>query len=661
MGRLKDIISLYDSLLFSKLIKGESADYPRMGEKEDAIGVNFLGTSASGLLSTYYVIDNLPRELPVNWIEILRSKCEGDTRLNIITDYGRHSIAWDSQQMKARLRIMHDSSERRAQEDINAYNLHQNINALTRQRWVEDSLMYLSVADRERGCGLYRVCFLLILTGTPGDYYDASVRAFETEAKSMSLRLQRVLFDIPDILRTFSPFSHDRSTAVNRDLPHFVMTDETMARFTAYTQGVLGRSGIYFGTDIYSHFPVLKEVKREDVSAENWLVTAETGGGKSFFVKLLLLQLLGKGFNGTIMDVEGFEYIPMANFLSHSSKVRILNMAEGEGCYFDPVEIMPLTGIATLDKDAKQMSVNFTLSVLKTLLGRVYTDNLMVALVLDDAVSESYKDYGVNDDPETWGNSSGMTLHTIYETLGRLEHFRSGDEYSEAVRLCQVGLTRYFDEGGTRTSLFKNRVPVSDIAEADLVLCSFGMAGKSQQAIDEVQLSLMQLSAAQISHQRSIFSKARGRYNFKVWEEFQRWGKFPDSDKTIGVALTGGRKLGDVNIIITNVLKELLDDDRFGIFSNITSFLVGAIGDEQVRHEFCQRVSLPLMKKELDLLAQASAVSKDVQAGSVDNVKASSPFHRGFLCGLDRSLYSLVRADVPPSIAASKLFKTGVS
>ena len=198
---------------------------------------------------------------------------------------------------------------------------------------------------------------------------------------------------------------------------------------------------------------------------------------------------------------------------------------------------------------------------------------------------------------------------------------------------------------------------VSDIAEADLVVCSFGMAGKATHAIDETQLALMQLSAAQISHQRSIFSKAKGKFNFKVWEEFQRWGKFPDSDKTIGVAVTGGRKLGDTNIIITNVVKELLDDDRFGIFSNKTSFMIGSIDDNQVREELAERLSIPNMKIELDNIASAHKTDDTFKNSSGGS---SSIYRFGFLLGLDSSKYGVTKMIIPRDMAKSDLFRTGV-
>ena len=47
------------------------------------------------------------------------------------------------------------------------------------------------------------------------------------------------------------------------------------------------------------------------------------------------------------------------------------------------------------------------------------------------------------------------------------------------------------------------------------------MAGKSADTIDPTQMALTQLSAANISHIRSIFSKAKGKFNFRYGKSFR--------------------------------------------------------------------------------------------------------------------------------------------
>ena len=178
----------------------------------------------------------------------------------------------------------------------------------------------------------------------------------------------------------------------------------------------------------------------------------------------------------------------------------------------------------------------------------------------------------------------------------------SNEGYQAAIEMCIAKISRYFEPNGIRAHLFKQRIAIDDIKDAKLVICSFGMAGKSPNTVDPIQMALMQLYSANISHLRSVFSKHDGKFNFKLWEEFQRWGGFPDADKTINVALTGGRKLGDVNIIVTNKVIDMLEDDRFGVFSNITSIAIGCIWDSHVRTSLCERLTIPQMLPELDTL-----------------------------------------------------------
>lgn len=648
--RIKETIHLYDELLFAEAVKGNSEECSVPTTDRGEVMIDFIGMYQGDKVTFYYILQALPEKLPINFKDGMRRECRGDTKLTFITNLEPHKIDWSSPQMKSRLSAIAESTKELESSNVNSINLHDKIEDIARKRRIEQSLTYLSIADKERHRGLLKMSMLIVVTGTRGDDFDNSVKFIEEYAKNREIKLMRVLYDIPAVVDYFSPFSHRRSKRIDSLVSTHVLTDEILARFTTYNQGILGDEGIYFGTDVYSQFPVLKRVKPRVDTAENWLITAETGGGKSFAVKLLILQLLAKGYNGTVMDIEGFEYIPMASFLSRNSKVQIINMAEGSGKYFDPVEIAARTGIDDIDRDAQKMSLNFTLAILKVLVGKSYDENIWIDSVLNDAVSSVYNSAGVTDDPDTWTNSKGLTLFDMYNSVKSLRMAKRGDEYLQAVDLALAMLSKYFEPTGTRRGIFKERVHVSDIIESDLLICSFGMAGKSVSSVDEVQMALMQLSAAQLSHQRSIYSKAKGRYNFKLWEEFQRWGKFPDSDKTLGVALTGGRKLGDVNIIITNVIKELLDNDIMGILDNITSIMIGAIDNANTRERVCNQLSIPNLKPELDKISKNKRGKNGVETA----------FSHAFLCSLDKSIVSIVKIRLSAAMRDSDIFKTGV-
>lgn len=688
-SRTVNFIQLWDEIITAQLMKNRS-NYGELRTKN--MYVDMLGIYSGEDNVTYvYSIDGYPKELENSYRTTLRSQCKAGVRISFVSPLEKHSIDWNSAQMKARMRTWRMLENEGP--DVDEYNLYQNLAQLDSQSWRKDSIVYLSTAEIRRKRKMFKFRSFMLISGERGQNFDDSVKEITGMCKSLNIKISRVIGDIPEYLKVFSPFSNTFDNKVLDKCGCITIPDELLSRFNTYAQGMIGRNGIYWGTDIYSSFPCLKPVKRTTETAENWLITAETGGGKSYFVKGLLVQLLALStFNGTIMDIEGFEYIPLANYLANSDKVVILNMGEGTGAYYDPVEII-VTGDPELDADMYSLSSSFTLSLFKCLLGGTQDQDEWVDIVINDAVSLTYGKAGVDAaDMSTWGNSAGFTLYDVYNTLKGLKSngdakravsamfsqslyeermgirnsmsqndvnrlITSNEGYQAAIEMCIAKISRYFEPNGIRAHLFKQRIDIDDVKDAKLVICSFGMAGKSPNTVDPVQMALMQLYSANISHLRSVFSKHAGKFNFKLWEEFQRWGGFPDADKTINVALTGGRKLGDVNIIVTNKVIDMLNDDRFGVFSNITSIAIGCIWDAQVRNDLCERLTIPQMLQELDTLVTNN---KDLSAYIDGDTLLSNPYSKAFLIGLDKTVFTLSRMSMPPSLRDSHIFRTGV-
>lgn len=687
--RTVNFIELWDEIITANVMKNNS-NYGETRTKN--MYVDLLGFYSGEDNVTYlYSIDGYPKELENSYRTTLRGVCKAGVRISFISPLEKHVIDWNSSQMKARLRTWRMLENEGP--DVDEYNLYQNLAQMDSQDWRKDSLVYLSTAEIRRKRKMFKFRSVMLVSGHRGSDFNDSVKEITSLCKSLNIKISRVIGDVPEYLKVFSPFSNTYDNKVLEQCGCITIPDELLSRFNTYAQGMIGRDGIYWGTDIFSSFPCLKPVKRTTETAENWLITAETGGGKSFFVKGLLVQLLAMPtFNGTIMDIEGFEYIPLANYLSNNDNVVILNMGEGSGAYYDPVEII-VTGDEELDADMYSLSSSFTLSLFKCLLGTTQEQDEWVDIVINDAVSLTYAKAGVDaSDMSTWKNSAGFTLYDVYNTLKSLRSngdskravsamfshslyeeklgigtamtkndvnrlITSNEGYQQAIDMCIAKISRYFEPNGIRAHLFKHRIAIDDIKDAKLVICSFGMAGKSPNTVDPIQMALMQLYSANISHLRSIFSKHAGKFNFKLWEEFQRWGGFPDADKTINVALTGGRKLGDVNIIVTNKIIDMLNDDRFGVFSNITSIAIGCIWDAQVRTELCERLTIPQMLPELDTLVTNN---KDLSAYIDGDTLMANPYSKAFLIGLDKTAYTLSRMSIPASLRESHIFRTGV-
>lgn len=616
-----------------------------------------------------YTIDGYPNSMDTSFRTDLRRECKGDVRISFISLLDSYKIDWNSNQMQAKLRGWQILDE--TQAEVSDYNMHKNIQDMDNIEWRKLSLRYLNDAVLRRKRKTFRFRCAVLVSGTRGTDFDESIESIEDYCKQRGIKLTRVLYNVYDYLGMFSPFRLGYNTKLEKEIGNVVLTDELLARYTTFSQGKVGKSGEYWGTDIFSCFACLKPTKVKNTDAETWLITGETGSGKSYFGKGLIIQLLAKPYiNGTINDVEGFEYTELLDFATDADKMVLLNMAEGQGLYVDPVPII-LTGDDKSDETMYSMSVSFTTVMFRAMVGTL-DEHLQIwsDIIIDEAVSRTYSSAGVEqEDMSTWSNSDDLSIFDVYANIKEMlinpksnqteltEKVFNNAVYIDALQVVVGKLSRYFEENGTLRGTFKKRVSLEEIAHAKLVINSFGMAGKSPDTVDKVQMSLMQMYAANISHIRSIFSKVDGKYNFKVWEEFQRWGTFPNSERIITTALTGGRKLGDINIIMTNKVKDLLDDDKFGIFGNISSVAVGCIWDSKVRHDLCERLSMLNFESDLDTL-----VSKNKQLlNYVDgDTVQDSAYSKAFLIGLDKTYYTISKMNLPDEWDSMSLFQTGV-
>ena len=628
----------------------------------------------------YYTFDGLPSELPIAFVDEYRSVSQVGVKISFVSYIEPTVIDWDSPALQNKLKVWKKVSEET--EDIDEFTFRENVRMLDLNTIRRQSLVYLSSAEIRRKRKLFKYRTMMLISGKRGANFDETVQDCMTVSKNLGITATRVTEDMGIFLKAFSPMAAEMSEKAKKLVGNTTLTDEVIARFNTYDQGKIGESGIYIGSDIYSGFPVLKVFKRTSETAENILITAETGWGKSFIEKGWIAQLVADPrFTGTIMDIEGFEYIPFADFLSANDKVVVLNMAEGQGQYYDPVPIT-LTGIKKLDKDMLNSSIRFTKAILRVLIGDLKGNKEKaewVSSILSESVSRTYSQAGVTEDMSTWGRSANLSLTDVYRNFTKLyedaiqykydvesgvtqpdakNNYKLNKSYISAIDSAASSLKTYFEtfeNGGVNSHIFKQRISLRDLVDAKLVVCSFGLAGKSEADIDLTQLALSQSYAAIISQIRSMYAKAQGKYNFKVWEEFQRWGRMEGSEAILNSALTGGRKNGDVNFIVTNKVSEMLgDNDKFGIFQNTTSFAIGAIGDADVRANLCRALSIEDLAFELDKLV----INHKKGSSKVNTV--SSIYDKAFLVKLDKSVVSLVKMNLPEELAQSDIFRTGI-
>lgn len=621
-------------------------------------------------ISVYFSIDSFNRGMDLNYRLEIRQQCGMNVRVNFIDLNEPYMIDWTNRETKNRFRIWSSIDQNIQSSDINEYNYYENIDSLDENELRKQSLMYISDAVKRRQREMFKTQQIMIISGDRGKDFDKSLQNIVATCARLQINITRLTGDISDYLAIYSPFALNRNTDIERTVGTNILPDEIISRYITYSQGKVGNGTLYWGSDIYTQFPVLSEPKRDSTDAEIWAVVAETGGGKSFLVKSLLLQLLArKDMVGTINDIEN-EYVQLAYLVKADDhdNAKIIDFGSDQGNYFDAVEIY-LTGNADLDSTMYEDSYNLTVEVFKTLgisqKGLEREDELTewMIQIIKQGVADTYKDAGVfATDMKTWRKSKGLRYYAVYEHIRNVNR-QNNEVFQKAKDLLLAKLASYFDENGAHAGKFteEKRITIDQIIDSKLVINKFGLQGRSGNELDETQLALMQLYTTQIGHIRSVFAKAQGKYNFKVFEEVQRWAKMRGSADILNATITGERKLGTITIVVSNKASELLDNDTLGVFQNYTSIAVGAIADADVRRRLCERISMPLMTRELDQIAKESKVTgEDSGTGMQQSEIENNMYAKSFMVYLNRSEYAICKVRLPHSISNSDLFRTGV-
>lgn len=669
-SKLADKIDMYD-MIIANLVAGNSIIEPNQRLDNSQIAIGFSNISSEEQLSKYFMISKFPDFIQPKLIDAIRHRCMNNgVKINFYFYASPHKINWESSEMRNRMNIWRRYSDEHSDSiDVFSYR-NQRGDALARNRIIT-STKYLNEAELEHKRSFMKVFFIIEVAGKRDRESLASmsdsIAKLKELCKHSDLKLYDLKINMIDWLRTIGPFSLNFAKELNSRLARRVLTDDILANFNSFKQGRIGTTGCSLGIDVLNGGPVMRKFKEDPDGADNWLISAGTGGGKSYWVKTLLTYLMAEGFVISIMDYEGDEYNNLANFIKagNPQDVKIVSMGKGSTVYFDPCEIADLTGDAEIDCEHKDNATNFILAIFRTIVcGLDGNFTKEQEKIMSLAIQRMYDSAGVTDNMSTWYRSKGLRLHDVYREIVEIVESKElvdGDndnlKHKAAISILDSA-SIYFEEGEVKSGTFKQPMSANELFKAKFIVFSFGMRGADKSSTDPTLLALKQLSVAYVNIQISNYCKyIRKCFNVKVWEEFQRWGDVKGSSDVIVNVITGGRKRGDVNFIITNDLAAMLDDDNKlnkVLRQNIQNYAIGKIKDSSVREDFCKKFDLQDIKLALDKIAKANT-SKTISSG-----RSTSRYKHAFCVVMEDGKKAIVKVELPKALKESKLFKTGV-
>lgn len=666
-GTLKDIMRMWDYML-ANLYLGSSVIEPNDSISMNNIEVDFAGIHSSSYVTKYFLITKYPDWMYPRLVDAIRMNCmRPGIKVNFYSYNEPHTINWESDEMKNRMAALKRFSEHTENlEDTSVFEYRSKRNSILSKQRILNSMQYLNIADLDQRRTLWLSYMVVEISGKRGfngqylHEMNKAIKEFARYCSKAEIEYREIKINVKDYLTALNPFSLQGKKEVNNRIPKKVFTDDILANLlNSYKQGKIGQSGVPIGLDISNKLPVLVDFRDNKDSAENWLVSAYTGGGKSFFVKHFIMWLLGVNIAVTVIDFEGDEYKALAAYVraGNPEDVAVVSMGKGSNFYCDPMPIPDLTGNEDIDVSLKDDATDFTEKIFQTIINSGEDKELdkWQKSVIRTAIKNVYNMHGVTDDKETWVRSKRCSLEEVYrEVYSLVRRKKFLDESMENIKhKAAVDILEacrpYFEEGEIKYGTFKNKIDKEDIYKAKFIVFSFGEKGKTASEMDKVGLQLKQLSVANLSNQISNYHKyVRKSLNVKVWEEYQRWGAIPGSAEILVNVITGGRKRGDINFIITNDLNSILDDSNKGnatIRDNLTSYAIGKLKDKSTIDKFVTKCRLEDLRIPLEEISDATSVS-------------GSRFYKAFCVVMNDTEKAVVKVHLPDELAQSPLYST---
>jgi len=675
LNNLKEKWYMYD-MIIANMLAGNSIIEPTKQLDNTKIAISFSNIASESQISKYFLIRDLPDYLPPNFMDLIRSRCiQEGVKINYYIYAEPHKIRWDSAEMRNRLQTWKKYAESQS-SNVNVFEYRTKRSAALARERIIWSTKYLNEAEVEYRRTVFKVVILIEISSQRDEIsllnLSESLGLFKSCCAELDIKYKELKVNMLDWLSYFGVFSLKQIREISTKVSKKILTDDILANFNGYKQGRVGNKGVPLGIDVKSGSPVLKKFKMDPDAPENWFIAAETGGGKSYFVKTLLTYLLADNFVVTVMDYEGDEYFNLASYLkaANPDDVKVISMGKGSTVYFDPMEIADLTGDEDIDKELKETAIAYTLAIFRVIVGGLNGElTKWEEKVISTAIKRVYDKAGVTDDKSTWYKSKGLRIKMVYDEIkGMVRNKELVDDLMDNVlHKAAVGIETsasvYFEEGEAKAGTFRYPMSVNELYRAKFIVFSFGMRGATSSQTDPKILALKQLSVANVAIQISNYCKyIKKCFNVKVWEEFQRWGEIPGSAEIIVNAMTGGRKRGDVNFILTNNLLSILDDTNEvskALRGNMTSMVIGKIKDRIVRDKLCEVFGLQDLKSDLDLIAKAYANDDADKEGESSN-ESENRYKHSFCVVLDNGKKAITKVKLPPALKKSSLFKTGV-
>ncbi len=645
-------VQVYTDMLANAISKGALDKMEHLATDQLQIGYDTVYTNTSS--TRYYVINVLPPLIDKSFFAVVRNYCKdvkvtNKVFIHYMISAKPHYIDWNSREMKSRRNMwVATENERKGEFKETTFTESSQRELDNFETWRKQSWDYVQDADDRLVNLLDTEMIIEIRVNSRTAEARRDLRkvclAFEQYCAKNKIKFRRVKNTLIDFMRYISMTAIEDKSLTAKTISNRVISDEIIADMCTYTPGKMNDTGILLAIDVTTGLPVYKRLVRENGEAENFLVMAETGGGKSFMVKGIVIQAFANYFHQIILDVDG-EYKPITEALGGV----VIDMSKGSGLYFDSVQISDPTGIPNLDATLFTEAQMATTTVFNALCdisnGMTPTEEKLY----NDAYSNMLKRAGVSPtDSSTWKYSKNLNYFTLYQSIKSLASDSNYNSYGEDLRTFIDKLRVFFEPDGLRRYMFGKSISINEILGqrtsetwpmlVDIVLnLESSSSGASREGIEG---TLKQITATYLVTLLTNYFKSLKQFTIHYIEEYQRYSTNKNVASLILYMITGNRKRNASTFIITNSPRALvssMNSESQAVVDNINNFIIGNLKPNTVV-DVCSTFGLDNCQSILRTMAE------------------NEEYKRVFLVKINGKDTTLVRQSIPSHIASSPLF-----
>jgi type IV secretory pathway VirB4 component len=220
---------------------------------------------------------------------------------------------------------------------------------------------------------------------------DMLTKKVEAELNSIMILPRVALFRMIQGFRSTAPLGVDELKS-NRNI-----TTSALSAFFPFTSQFLqaDNSGVWLGLN-KNNIPIIKDIFK--LSNPNGVVLAQSGGGKSYFCKLLITRYLLNNTKVIIIDPQG-EYKGLVNRFNG----QIIDLSRDSQTLINPLDLMGH------DYTEKRLSL---MDLMPVMLGDLSEPQ---KAFLDKAITETYRTKGITMQKDTWSNKPPILEDLLFE------------------------------------------------------------------------------------------------------------------------------------------------------------------------------------------------------------------------------------------------------